>query len=83
MIKKSGEKNMIPYALFNSKIIFEPFQYKPFFEFFEKTDKDLYIADEVGVGKTTVFVDGEKSFVLFKDYTERIIVLLREEFGLR
>lgn len=43
---------MIPYALFNSKIIFEPFQYKPFFEFFENTDKDLYIADEVGVGKT-------------------------------
>ena len=42
---------MIPYALFNSKIIFEPFQYKPFFEFFENTDKDLYIADEVGVGK--------------------------------
>ena len=43
---------MIPYALFNSKITFEPFQYKPFFEFFENTDKDLYIADEVGVGKT-------------------------------
>ena len=43
---------MIPYALFNSKILFEPFQYKPFFEFFENTDKDLYIADEVGVGKT-------------------------------
>ena len=43
---------MIPYALFNSKISFEPFQYKPFFEFFENTDKDLYIADEVGVGKT-------------------------------
>ena len=29
----------------------------------------------------TVFVDGEKSFVLFKDYTESIIVLLREVFG--
>jgi superfamily II DNA or RNA helicase len=43
---------MIPYALFNSKIIFEPFQYKPYFEFFEHTDRDLYIADEVGVGKT-------------------------------
>lgn len=43
---------MIPYALFNSKIVFEPFQYKPYFEFFEHTDRDLYIADEVGVGKT-------------------------------
>ena len=43
---------MIPYALFNSKIIFEPFQYKPFFKFFKHTDRDLYIADEVGVGKT-------------------------------
>lgn len=43
---------MIPYALFNSKTVFEPFQYKPFFEFFENIDKDLYIADEVGVGKT-------------------------------
>lgn len=32
---------MIPYALFNSKIVFEPFQYKPYFEFFEHTDRDL------------------------------------------
>lgn len=45
-------RNIIPYALFNSKIVFEPFQYKPYFGFFEHTDRDLYIADEVGVGKT-------------------------------
>ena len=25
---------------------------EPFFKFFENTDKDLYIADKVGVGKT-------------------------------
>lgn len=43
---------MIPYALYNSKISFEPLQYKPYFQFFENVDKNLYIADEVGVGKT-------------------------------
>lgn len=49
----------IPVALFNSKALFNPYQYKPFFACMEKNDqgwewnhKNLFITDEVGVGKT-------------------------------
>ena len=53
--------NTIPFALFNSKISFNPYQYVPFFKVMEYCNdkerycwnhKNLLIADEVGVGKT-------------------------------
>lgn len=50
----------IPCALFNSKALFNPYQYKPFFSCmnYDETNiwnwngKNLFITDEVGVGKT-------------------------------
>ncbi len=54
-------KSKIPFSLFNSKALFNPYQYKPFFsvmEFnennskYEWNNKNLFITDEVGVGKT-------------------------------
>lgn len=51
--------SVIPTALFNSKALFNPYQYKPFFACMEKGDKtwtwngkNVFITDEVGVGKT-------------------------------
>lgn len=50
----------IPCALFNSKALFNPYQYKPFFSCMEYDEingwkwngNNLFITDEVGVGKT-------------------------------
>lgn len=51
----------IPKALFNSKALFNPYQYEPFFKVMEWNDdnksyepngKNVLITDEVGVGKT-------------------------------
>lgn len=49
----------VPFALFNSKALFNPYQYKPFFKIkkdfaadFEWNGQNLFITDEVGVGKT-------------------------------
>ncbi len=55
------EKNQIkvPKALFNSKALFNPYQYRPFHKImewkngaYEWNGKNLLITDEVGVGKT-------------------------------
>lgn len=53
------DENNIPVALFNSKALFNPYQYKPFFKFFDFDGNrwnwnvnNLFITDEVGVGKT-------------------------------
>lgn len=52
---------MIPFALFNSKALFNPYQYKPFFSIMLKEEakeqyrwnnENIFITDEVGVGKT-------------------------------
>lgn len=54
-------KSRVPFALFNSKALFNPYQYKPFFKIFNFNEiescynwngKNLLITDEVGVGKT-------------------------------
>lgn len=53
-------KNSIPFALFNCPIKFNPYQYEPFYKMYKDTNEDtnkhtnksLYIADEVGLGKT-------------------------------
>ena len=54
-------ENRIPFALFNSKALFNPFQYLPFTKIFTYNEteskwkhngKNLLITDEVGVGKT-------------------------------
>lgn len=48
----------IPHAIFNSTALFNPYQYKPFSLIFDKdkkyewNKKNLFITDEVGVGKT-------------------------------
>ena len=51
----------VPFSLFNSKALFNPYQYKPFFSVmewnendskYEWNNKNLFITDEVGVGKT-------------------------------
>lgn len=51
----------VPFSLFNSKSLFNPYQYKPFFSVmewdennskYEWNNKNLFITDEVGVGKT-------------------------------
>ena len=41
-------------SLYNDMITFEPFQYKPYFKLIDEQNKEkcVYIADEVGVGKT-------------------------------
>ena len=55
------EKNQmkVPKALFNSKALFNPYQYRPFHKImewkngaYEWNGKNLLITDEVGVGKT-------------------------------
>lgn len=55
----SGNEKKIPFALFNSKALFNPYQYLPFEKIMEWKDgkyvlngKNLLITDEVGVGKT-------------------------------
>lgn len=41
------------YSYMNNKIIFNPYQYKPLYKFISHTSQErLFIADEVGVGKT-------------------------------
>ncbi len=54
-------KSKVPVALFNSKALFNPYQYEPFFKVMEWRDEkgcymyngnNLFITDEVGVGKT-------------------------------
>ena len=51
----------VPHALFNSKALFNPYQYEPFFKIlkwneeelkYQANNKNLLITDEVGVGKT-------------------------------
>lgn len=51
--------SMIPTALFNSKALFNPYQYKPFLACMKNDNEtwkwkgyNLFITDEVGVGKT-------------------------------
>ena len=47
------EKEKIPYALYNCPLRFNPFQYEPFWLWNKQDDKKrMYIADEVGLGKT-------------------------------
>lgn len=50
---------MIPFALFNSTALFNPYQYKPFNKIMDESkegfiwnNKNAFITDEVGVGKT-------------------------------
>ena len=54
-IDQSDEKKSnVPVSFYNDVIDFNLFQYKPYFKLNSKenTEKSLYIADEVGVGKT-------------------------------
>lgn len=57
----NDSSDKVPYALFNSKALFNPYQYKPFTKIMQWDQdqnqwkwngKNLLITDEVGVGKT-------------------------------
>ena len=79
----SENKYKIPFALFNSKALFNPYQYLPFEKIMgwdEDNDKyvlkgnNLLITDEVGVGKT--FEAGIILQELFKNKSDLTVLIL-------
>lgn len=52
--KNQPERVQYPVSFYNNMITFNPYQYKPYFKLLaqESKQKCVYIADEVGVGKT-------------------------------
>lgn len=68
----------IPYVLFNCPIKFNPFQYDAFFKWNEGST-NLYIADEVGLGKTieTGIIIKEE---LVKDETHKKFLIIAPKF---
>lgn len=49
-----NDQNKVPLSFSNEFITFNPYQYKPYFKLIapENNEQSVYIADEVGVGKT-------------------------------
>nr|WP_294490323.1 helicase-related protein [uncultured Anaerosporobacter sp.] len=87
VFKQITEKNQIELkndreeiiSFYNDMITFEPFQYKPYLKLIDNNNKDrcLYIADEVGVGKTyeTGIIISELLYSGRVDLNEGILII--------